>query len=197
MKRIFFSLVVLSPFLLQAQTTWDKAGIEQMMEAYGTTMEELDIKGSLDYIHPKLFEVVSKEEMEEMEENFKEMIEDTATNMSFQAYRVNKISRIMKRGGIYYARVNYEYILDMRIPSGIESKTMDRGKIMTKMLEMRYGAGNVNYNEETDSFAIKVKSSVFAIGDPELGSWKIVENKDSAEEFLLLIIPKKVYKKLA
>lgn len=193
MKRIFFFFIVLFPLFLQAQTTWDKVGIQQMMEAYGITMEELDIKSSLDYILPKLFEIVPREAMEE---NFEEMLEDTTSNISFQDYEVNRVSKIIKKGGVYYARVNYQYILNMKIPSGIESETMDRGKFMTKMLEMRYGAGNVIYDDEIDSFAIKVKTSVFAIGDPEIGSWKMIENKDSAEELLLMIIPKKVYKKL-
>ncbi len=209
-KRYFLLALFLFPLLFQAQTTWDKAGVQQMLDAYFEKLEKKDMVGTLDYIHPQLFELVPRKILEEQIAN---TFADPSMNLGMHDYAMKGISKLKMKEGISYGRVDYSFIMEVQLLNDEEEEVeqeeveeegyededeSEEGKdaFMQAMFEAQYGKDNVSYEEETRTFLIAVESSMFVIGDPAIGEWKMIENKIGAEELLLKILPQKIYKKL-
>ncbi len=198
MKKILtLGVLLLSSLFMFAQTDWTTSGIEQLLKEYMALIDNGDIAASIDYMHPSLFKLESKEMIsQKLEESFN----DPELQVKLSQFQVKKIGDIVTYKSINYSLVDYEMDITMKhIPEeGAEDKELEEmNGFMQAMYEAMYGEENVVFDEEDHSFVITSNNQMFAIGDPEIGAWKILENKEGMKKMLGNIVPKKVIKKMA
>lgn len=193
-KSKFLLLIFLFPLVFQAQTSWDEAGIREMLGQYFQLMEDKEMVKTLDHIHPKLFEIAPRAMLEEQ---IAATFADTTVIVGMHDYEIGSISKLIKEDDVLYGRVDYVFTMDMKFMENEENEeNVGKNDFMMEMFKGLYGEENVSYDEETDTIIISITSSLFVIGDPEIGSWKMIENKKGGEALLNMILPEKILEKL-
>ncbi len=194
MKNVLSILaLILFCYSIQAQENWNKAGINKMMEEYiGYTLKN-DFQNSLDYLHPKLYEISPKEDLVE---SFQKMMEDPEMKTHFDDFEIQKISKIINYKGIRYAALDYTMTMRLQFLLKPEEGNSDVDDFLLSLYHAQFGEENVSLDRATRTYTINSNNQLFAIGDPSIGTWKMLENKKGMERFIEEIVPKKVRKKL-
>lgn len=164
-----------------------------MLDEYLLIMENNEMKATLDYIHPKVFEMVPREMLEEQ---IVKAFEDSAVKIRMKGFEIDKISKVLTKDDVRFARVDYHLTMSIQLVEEVEASSADDDNFMLEIYQGMYGKKNVTFDEDTNTYTMIVKTSLFAIGDPGIGSWKMIENKKGGEALLKMIIPQKIYKKI-
>lgn len=210
MKRtlaIIFSTLLLFSGFLQAQPKGTEENLMETLKIYMGFVENKDMAGTLDYIHPALFEMVPREILQTaMEQAFS----DTTVAISLHDAKINKIHDIISTDEGSYTLVDYSFVMDMKMNQGEDTADEEEGEeeegegeeqfdamgMMISMLEMQYGEENVSFNEEEQLVTIKTEKTLYAILEPDFDSWKFLEKKDQMIGLFNKVIPEEVRKKL-
>ena len=204
MKRtlaIFFCTLLLFSGILQAQPEGTEENLMETLKIYMGFVENKDMAGTLDYIHPALFEMVPREILQTaMEQAFS----DTTVAISLHDAKINKIHDIISTESGSYTLVDYSFVMDMKMnPEVDEEESEGEGEsefdamgMMISMLEMQYGEENVSLNEEEQLVTIKTEKTLYAILEPDFDSWKFLEKKDQMIGLFNKVIPEEVRKEL-
>ena len=182
----YFLLFLLFIQFTIAQNLVSKDSIIAKINEYNEAIEK-DMLKSLDFMYPKLFELVSKEEFEN---SINAMKNDENIDIGFKNRKLNNISEIIDYQGIKYSIVDYSYVLFM----GFKNENREILEMTLKFQEEKYGKENVILRDST--FEIKINNKMFAILDPIYKEWKLLEFKKDKREILEKIIPKKALKML-
>ncbi|CAA6800020.1 MAG: Unknown protein [uncultured Aureispira sp.] len=170
-----------------AQT--DVEAIRQTAEIYMEIVEQKKYQKTMDYLYPKLFDLVPRSLMEEA---LKAQEEQTDIELEIKDSKIEAVSKVLRVEAVKYALVNYSFLMIMTIPE--EDK--DGLEMMKGLFELNYGAKNVSLDVEKRAFSINVASAAYLINDPEYDGWKLLERKKELLPLLEKILPKKVLKKL-
>lgn len=193
MRYILLALFALTLTSVNAQTS--KEDLLKTYDDYMVVVSTLDVDSTLDYIYPKLFEIVPREALfEAMDESFS----DPSIELSISKDSLHTISDIVVFDSVHYATIDYSYLMQMRYLDE-EDYTSEEDGIdvfgFTKdMLEEEYGPKNVLTDTVQHSFSIDVKAQMFAIYNPEYNAWKFLENKIELSDLIDLIVDEKAVK---
>lgn len=179
--------------LLFIQTTGfsqtDVEAIRQTALTYMEIVEQKDYQKTMDYLYPKLFDLVPRSLMKEA---LKQQAEDTEMQLEVKNSKIESVSKVLRVEGVKYALVDYSFLMILIIPEeDKESLNMMKG-----LFELNYGAENVSLDVEKRAFNINVVSAAYVINDPEYDGWKLLERKKELLPLLEKMLPKKVLKKL-
>ncbi|MEL6673215.1 MAG: hypothetical protein AAFR61_13520 [Bacteroidota bacterium] len=203
MKRL--SLI----FLLSAMGTLsfaqtDQAGIRSTFTDYFKLQEEMRIAESLEYIYPKLYELVPKETMIKV---FEQTFEDTTIDLTMRNAVVDSVSEILEIEGVKYALLDYHFEMGMVFKenfgkeegeedSADESSEFSPVNFTVTMMKSQYGEENVAYDEEQRKILIQVSNKAYAILNPAYeGSWKFLDKKPNMTPILGQLFPQEVIDK--
>lgn len=186
-KVYFLCLFLFTQTAVFAQS--DAEEIKQTVVEYMAIVENKEYQKTMDYLYPKLFEIVPKSLMEE---TLKKQAEDTDLVIELQNSAIQKISKVLLVDGVKYALVDYTFLMTMIIPEedkeGLET--------MKVLFEAHYGKKNVVLDTDKRAFDINVSSAAYLIRDPQYKGWKFLERKKEMLPLLEKMLPKKVLKKL-
>lgn len=190
-------------------TSAEEKMIRETFSTYFNTVEQGDYTTTLDYIYPRLFDLVPKEAMLQA---MQQINADPTIQITMDSSIINSVSEIITVGDSTYARVDYNFIMIMKlIPEETdleeesESTSAEEGEdedefnqfdFTADMLEGVYGEKNVRRDKENSKLFIRIEASMFAIEDPEVDGWKFLEKKDQLMPILEQLIPEEVLKKL-
>ncbi len=183
----FIYLVLLVQTTAFAQT--DVEDIKQTVMAYMEIVENKDYQKTMDYLYPKLFDLVPRSIMEEA---LKKQEEETEIQVDLKNSAIQKVSKVLVVEGVKYALVDYSFLMIMTVPEqdkeGLETMKM--------LFESNYGKGNVRLDVEKRAFSIDMVSAAYVINNPAYDGWKFLERKKELFPLLEKMLPKKVLKKL-
>jgi hypothetical protein len=154
----------------------------------------MNIEKVLDYTYPKLFTIVSRDELKEIMLSSFETDEFTSTMDSIEVVTIFPIFKINEES---FAKIKHSMLLRMKFKAepdttgGVNSMYM-----MTGMMESRFGAGNVRYDIANNTIVIKLIPSLIALKDKEDGKWYFVNFDEENKEILDMLISKEVQEKL-
>lgn len=178
----------LSTFAFFSPHTGDhRQEIQETLDIYFQANLNKDYDKILDMIYPRLFEIVSKEEMLGL---FKQM-ESEGIDYSIKGAETTSISNRVVHNGEQYALV--KYVLDIGIRfTGEEYNAPQVRSMMLGTFKAQYGQDRVQLDESTNTFWIKADNEMYAIAPAGGKEWKFLEKKPGMEAFVGDFVPKEV-----
>lgn len=170
----------------------NKATLKTEALQYFQYVEANNSKEIINYMHPKVFETIPKEQMKA---GMDQMLNNKDMKIEFLSSEINYMSDIIENEGSSY--VNIDYTNEMRMlflsekDKSIKAKTafMD---FMKKTMETQFGADNVILDAENLALMVTVNSDLYAVYNKAFAGWKFVGNDDAMTSVINTIIPEKV-----
>jgi len=161
---------------------------------YFTTVMQQENEKTLDYIYPKLFDLIPKDRMLEMMNKTKA---DTTTRVSLVSPSVTRISEVTKVGGTDYVLIQYTFQMTMTFTLAKNEDGEEETEpfdFTAEVLKEKYGKKNVTEDRENNTLKANVSNEMFAIRDPAYTGWKFLEKKENMQPILSKLLPKEVLK---
>lgn len=170
----FLFLILLLPFFssLSAQPTDPQ--LQSRLNEYMKLNRELNFSKLMEYVHPKLFKLASKEQMiEVMESSFRG---NDDMEIALDSLETGKIYPAFTLQNGTYAKVDYSMLMRMKIKkdSGGYEPVND---MMLSLFRSQYGKDNVRYDEPTQAYVIRIVSVMVAIKDEQSPEWSFLNFK--------------------
>ena len=175
---------------LRAQS--DSAAIAARLVDYERVTRAMDIDSVLNFIDPKLFELVPRDMMRAQ---FEQTLFDTNMVMSFDAFTVDQISPSITHDAVDYALVDYRGAMSMTMASA-EYREPDFFGMMSGMIAAQFGADKVAIDTVAYRLDIQTDKSLVAIRRPGDPDWYFIEYQEGQRELMGAIVPEEAWRKL-
>lgn len=162
---------------LKAQFTSD---LSNYLDAFNNG----DWDAVLDMIYPKLFDIISKEQMRLVFLQMEEMEMEMQTDFN----KVERISEVINYESLKFCRVYYNGGLSIKI----RGLMLENKELLKQSFIDTYGRENVEYDDEDNKFEIEARKSMIAISKIDSNQWSYIEYNEQQDEVLKLLIPDKV-----
>ena len=185
LKNIITTLTLFFGVIGFGQGVEVQSEIKEDFSNYYKLISEKKIDDALNYLNPKLFELIPREQMKNLMETVYKMpnIEYKTGIPTFLKFEELK-------------KIENENYVKFFIISPIEMKfkdienTAEKISQMTKNFEMKFGAGNVKFDKESGFYKINAEKIIIANSKNNLSEWKFVTVDNPKMKILLeKIIP--------
>lgn len=149
------------------KTTWDEQGIQIMFDQLFEAVQSNDFEQATHFVHSSYFTLVPKENMIQ---SMRDLVQVPKLKLSHKQAYPKKIYPIKEVKGVYYAKIDYEYLLY----GEAGSHGFDTALRLAKEI---FGDEEVSVVEEGKRLEIRRTAPLIAIGDPSIGTWKYVEQR--------------------
>jgi hypothetical protein len=166
--------------LLMLSSPEKKKEIRKTLNTYLSFTKTKEYDKILDYVHPKLFDVVSREAILQQ---FEAMESDESMKITFGEALIKDISDLVRVGPRYFSLVFYQFEMTMTF----QDKAM--APVMKDAFVSTFGEDNVKLDEEKGAIEVMTHKSLFAIEEPDLNGWKVIENNPEQRFILESILP--------
>lgn len=195
MRKLTFLFVFLLGSILFteaiAQSGDHRQQIRETLDIYFQANVDKDYDQILNMIYPRLFEIVSKEEMKGL---FTQM-EAEGIDYSIKSAETKHISDRVVDDGQQFALVKYTLNIGIRF-TGDQYSAPGIQNAMLGTLKAQYGEEKVRLEEATNTFWIQSDNEMFAIAPAGGKDWKFMDKKPGMEAFVGDFIPQEVQDKL-
>ncbi len=187
--RFFTTLVFTLLITISSFSQTNREDIKKEAQAYYDFMTAMNLDGVLDYMHPKMFDMASREQMKA---GMEQMFNSPQMKIEFILNDVTSVSDAIEETGITYAVVYYDSKMRMTFLTE-KDKPVEEQKSYLDMMEStmvaQFGSENVTADAETMSLVIDNNSTMFAIKDPQYDGWKFLANEKNMAAFVNSIVP--------
>lgn len=180
--------------LLFSQVTFaqDLTSLKQEANKIYTATATLDYDIIMDYTYPKIYEIISREQMKELliqtfngNEQMKIKILNVAPNFNYGV--------IKKIDDQNFCLVDHNLEMDLTLTEKIEGEEVE---MMTELMKSAMECESVTFNQQTNTFNIKKRATMIAIADAATNNqWRFI-NKDKENALVSKLFSKKVIKAL-
>ena len=194
MKNLLLSIALVLSLQTFSQT--DKETVKAEILTYFSMVENNDTDGIINYMHPKVFETVSKEQLKQ---GMEQMLKNEQMEIEFLTTDLSNISDTIEHKGSKYCLIDYSNNMRMTFLSE-KDKPLEEKKVfidfMKSTLDTQFGAENVKAEVETASLSIYVKSNIYAIYNEGFKGWKFLANDTNMKAVTDTVIPVAVQEQL-
>ena len=190
--RFLTTLVFLFLITVTGFSQSHKEEIEKEAQTYYNYMTSMNLDGVLDYMHPKMFEIATKEQMKAgMEQMFNspemkiEFISNTVTNVSDE----KEVDHVNYAVVYYNSKMRMTFLSEKDKPKEEQQSFLD---IMKSTMDAQFGSENVTTDAESMALVINNNASMFAINDPQFNGWKFLGNEKNMTAIINSIVPETV-----
>jgi len=188
-KLLLLSLSVLFIVSVNAQTK-DAKAIESALSKYVKLTENQQFEELMEYVHPTVFDFVSKEVMVTA---FESMFEDPTLEFKFDGFEITKIHPTVKDGKEKYALIDYMSGMNMKmIGDKFTQEVLEASKTM---FDAQFGAENVELLAD-NSFQINAPKTIIASLLKGEKQWKFLEQSTQMQGILDAAIPSDIQEAL-
>ena len=163
--------------------------LQRRLDEYLAANKQLDFEKLMNYIHPKLFEIVPREQMIEL---FKSIFDNPQMTISMDTMSVTGISKSFNFKGAEYKKVDYYLGMSLRFKDSTVLKDQDKVSQIQEQVKTAMTAENVNYIPANNSLAIDAKKIMFAIKDNPRTQWMFVGYEPQQKEMMKTLVPEEV-----
>ena len=153
-----------------------------------TKLKQLD--KVMDYTYPKVFTVVSREQLGEI---MKSMYETDEFSTDLDSVNIDTIFTIVKINDARYAIARHSMLMKMKYKDPVDSKDID---LLVQGVEQQYGEGQVRFDKKANSLNISMVSYMIAVKDELSPKWTFMNFDLTNPGFVELILGKEVMAKL-
>jgi hypothetical protein len=163
--------------------------LQRRLDEYLVANKQLDFEKLMNYIHPKLFEIVPREQMIEL---FKSIFDNPQMMISMDTMSVTGISRSFNFKGAEYKKVDYYLGMSVRFKDSTVLKDQDKLAEIQERVKTAMSAENIKYIAENNSLAIDTKKIMFAVKDNPRTQWMFVGYEPQQREMMKTLVPEEV-----
>ena len=189
MKKLTFLLLLpLFTFTVSAQNSTD-AQLNKRLKTYMTLSKELDFAGVMDYMHPRLFTLLPKEQLvQTMETAFN----TPGMKIAFDSMAVTAISPVYKTGSATYRKVDYFMSMRISLSDSLDLSDKQLADIMVKSFKQGFPGKKVVVEAASNSVLVSGKDLMFAIKDAQATEWMFLGYDRSKPKLAEQLFPKTV-----
>ncbi len=197
MKRIFIALMLVSNVTFGQTDGSYTENLDRDFMEYHDLIVHQELEKSMEFMLPEIFEIIPMDQMLVM---MKQVYNNP--DMEFRVDRPKDVTygEPQKIDVKYYSEISYTYDMKIRylnLEESEEGAEDEMGKEFIKSaLELAYGEGNVEYDEETDFYEIHAVKKAYGVSENGTSDWKFVVVEPKQKLMLEKILPKELTKKL-
>lgn len=188
MRKFTLALtVVFTSFFASGQSS--DPDLNKRLDEYMRLTRELKFEEVMNYMHPKIFDLATKEQLIEV---FKQTFESEEISMSFDSTSITGVSDDFVHEKVIYKKI--DYLVDMAVLFKDTASLRDENfiAIMKNAFLAAFPGGTVVYNPVRKSFEIKAPNIMFALKDNALAPWLFLGYEKKNEALGQLLYPKEV-----
>jgi len=188
MKKLTVLLLSFCFLTATAQKTTDTQ-LTNRLKDYFALSKSLDFAGTMNYMHPKLFTIVPKEQLISTMEaafNTQEM------KISFDSMSVLAISPVYKSGNALYRKVDYYMSMNIALSDSMDLENQQLATILLASFKQSFPGKRVTVQTATNSIQVAGKDLLFAIKDPKVTDWMFLGYERSNPKLAEQLFPKPV-----
>jgi hypothetical protein len=187
MKRVTVFLFSSIIFLTAIAQTKDPA-LDKRLKEYMALSKKLDFEKLMDYMHPKIFKVVPKEQLVEL---FRSSFENGMMTIEMDSLSVLKASSPYTYQGSVYRRIDYFLSMNLKLNDSSFLKTDSTREAFIDQMKAGFPGAAVSYVNKENYLNIDTKKIMFAIKDPNL-KWMFIGYENNQGQMMEMLIPKQV-----
>jgi hypothetical protein len=175
-----------------------KKEIETQFLYYNNLIIKKDFDKSMDYLPEEFFAIVPKDQMIlVMEKTFS----NPEMEFELESPIIKDIAAVEKIGDKFYAFLQYSSQMKMKFlnddePEETEAKQKQRTNMIKGLMEHTYGAGNVKFDEKTETFTIIAHKQAYAISANGESDWKFLVIEKKQKFILDKLLPMQLVEKI-
>jgi len=190
-----FLILVISLFSIyscsQNKTENTEYNIKKSLTAFIENMKEKKINSAVEFIYPRYFEVVSKEQMTQI-------LNSTYNNPSIlteiQKFDIDKIEKPEKINSEYYSITDYSFIMKLKIDWNSFPNSEQIKSQIKDGLSKKFGSENIKYFSDEDYYIVNAKMKSCAISSNQK-DWTFLILEPQYKPELESILPEKILEK--
>lgn len=192
MKRSLFSFLLIILFLTGYAQQPDSS-FRVRLDSFFHLNHLKDLDRVLDYTYPKLFTVVSREQMLGV---MKSTFETEEMTISLDSLQVVKTWPMLSTQEGSFVQMEYSMIMRMQFRQMDSTDTPEKMETISSLLTMKYGAGNARYDSLLKQIVIFNKSPLLAIKDDLSPQWTFI-NYIKDDPLIQLLLSEDIIDKLS
>ncbi len=163
-----FLFILLLTLLNQIALAQEDSSIRSRLESFLAFTETMDVDKALDFTYPRVFALVSREDMKK---ELKKTMNSEEVSVRLDSFRVDTIFPVFQLDSGHYAKIFYRMNMHMKILQQAEDEEETDPDMMVHIFEFQFGEGNVSYNKEKKEFKIRHRAALVAIRDDISPQW--------------------------
>jgi len=168
MKNFFIAFIaVLFSIATFAQKNTDTA-FSRRLNDYMRFTRELRFDDIIDYTHPKLFTIATKDQIKEFLQG---SFENEQMKIEFDSTAITKVSENFKVENVDYKRVDYWMAVTVSFKNTAALSDSNFISSMSSALQQGFPEGKIVYNPFRKKFEIKANGLMIAIKDNDSTPW--------------------------
>ena len=166
-KLLLLFLAAYCSILAFAQPNTD-AQLKRRLDAYMKINRELNFKELMNYIHPSLFNLATREQLVQV---FESSFDNEQMSISIDSLAVTTISPFYVHNKVQYSKV--DYYMEMALKWKDAAATAEEGFVpqMSTAFEQAFAGSHVSFDKSRNSFLIKGINILIAIKDDTTTPW--------------------------
>jgi len=178
-NRLFLLLVFIVSFTSNIQAQ-DLTSLKTEAQKTYEASANLNFDAIFEHTYPKVFDIVSKEQMKEM---FDQMLANEQFTIKLIPVAPNfKFGDIKKIENKLFCVVEHDNAMTMKF-----NTPMENAEDLTETFKASMKADEVTYDKSTNTFSIKMRSTMIAIADEQTkNKWKFLNNDKSGQLFNMI-----------
>ena len=163
MKKLITLLLLCCTFGAFAQSSKDSIELRSRLNDYMNLTQKKDFDKLMDFIHPSLFRMASKEMIKEA---LVAAYSNAEVVIDFDSMTVNKVSQEYFVKDTAYRRVDYSMLMIMKFTDKETASDTSLVKVLIPALEADFPGQAVRYDKQKAAYIISGKEILMAIRDP-------------------------------
>lgn len=184
MKRFAILLILSFVFTTGYSQKQLKQHFEKDLISYTTAFNNQEWNTVMQMMYPKMFDMMSKENMIMA----LEQMDNLGVKMTTNFKSIDKISKVIENGSEKYCKIRYFGVIKVRL-TGLMSQG---SALMQPQFEKEFGKENVKFNETNNSFTINAHRSMVAVANKKSSNWKYIDINSPQAKGLKRLIPLRV-----
>jgi len=160
---------------------------------YLAHMLKQEFPQAMDYVNPKIFEIIPKDQMIDM---MKSVFNNPDMKIKLSEPKILEVKPSKKIEGNYYSKMKYSNSMNIKMKPEEGETAEDRevmSAIMIPAFEQSFGEGNVKHDKETEAYDIYVVKDVIAVSANGASDWKFAVMEKEQMAFLKQLFPAEVF----
>ena len=158
------------------------------INTYFTAFNGQDWDAVNEMIFPKLFDLITKDQMKQ---TFVQM-QESGMDMKTSFQKIDSTSKVISHEGSKYCRIYYDADLEI----ALTGEMLESLEFFKMNFNDAYGAENVKFDESTSTFSINAIKSMLAVKSETPDHWTYIEYTGPQDQVIQQMIPAPVLQQL-
>lgn len=191
MRKLSFLFVFFLSSVLNSHAQYDPQLVERVKNVLKYTQEK-NLEKIMDYTYPKIFTIISRDQLIEAMKSIYETDEFITT---LDSIALDTIFPVFKINDAQYVKIRHTMLMKMRFKEPFDTADAESNNTMIKLMEEQFGKGKVRLDKLTSTIIVSMRPDLVGIKDELAKEWCFV-NLDEDNALVNMILNKEVIAKL-